>query len=56
VNALLDTSGSKADRVRMYKLYDPPEFEAEKRADAELFRQGQPNALDKPIPTSLPTL
>jgi uncharacterized protein with NAD-binding domain and iron-sulfur cluster len=56
VNALLDTSGSKADRVTMYKLYDPPEFEGEKRVDAELYRQGQPNALDKPLPTSLPTL
>jgi hypothetical protein len=30
----------------MYKLYDPPEFEAAKAADAELYRQGLPNALD----------
>jgi uncharacterized protein with NAD-binding domain and iron-sulfur cluster len=47
VNALLDAAGSNARRVAMYKLYDPPEFEAAKRADAELFRNGQPNALDK---------
>jgi len=46
VNALLERSGSKAGLVQMYRLYDPPEFEAAKRADAELFRQGQPNALD----------
>jgi uncharacterized protein with NAD-binding domain and iron-sulfur cluster len=46
VNALLDAAGSKASRATMYKLYDPPEFEAAKRADAELYRRGQPNALD----------
>jgi uncharacterized protein with NAD-binding domain and iron-sulfur cluster len=48
VNALLDASGSKAEPVKMFELYDPPEFEAAKRADAELFRAGQPNALDHP--------
>ena len=48
VNALLDASGSKAQRVTMYSLYVPPEFEAAKRADAELYRRGQPNALDLP--------
>ncbi|HEX8742226.1 MAG TPA: FAD-dependent oxidoreductase [Thermoleophilaceae bacterium] len=48
VNALLDASGSKAEPVRMFKLYDPPEFEAAKRADAELFKAGLPNALDRP--------
>ncbi len=46
VNALLEVSGSKAEPAAKYKLYDPPEFEAAKQADAELFRQGQPNALD----------
>ena len=46
VNALLEVSGSKAEPAAKYKLYDPPEFEAAKAADAELFRQGQPNALD----------
>ena len=47
VNALLDASGSKAEPVQMYKLYDPPEFEAAKAADRELYKQGQPNLLDK---------
>jgi uncharacterized protein with NAD-binding domain and iron-sulfur cluster len=47
-NALLETSGSKAEPAAMYKLYDPPEFEAAKAADRELYAQGQPNALDKP--------
>src|SRR5215210_4927313 len=48
VNALLDASGSKAQRATMYSLYVPPEFEAAKRADAELYRRGQPNVLDLP--------
>ena len=48
VNALLDASGSKAEPAAMYKLYDPPEFEAAKAADRELLRAGQPNALDTP--------
>ncbi|MBI5104630.1 MAG: FAD-dependent oxidoreductase [Solirubrobacterales bacterium] len=48
VNALLQDARSQADAVPMYKLYDPPEFEAAKRVDAELFRAGQPNALDRP--------
>ena len=48
VNALLEASGSKAEPVTTYKLYDPPEFEAAKAADRELYKQGQPNALDKP--------
>jgi len=38
----------------MYKLYDPPELEGPKRADAELYRNGQPNALDKPNVLDLP--
>jgi uncharacterized protein with NAD-binding domain and iron-sulfur cluster len=48
VNALLDASGSKAPHVQMFSLYDPPEMEPLKRADAELYRAGQPNALDHP--------
>ncbi len=46
-NALLDATGSKAERVKMFKLYDPPEFEAAKAADAQLYANGQPNLLDK---------
>ena len=45
-NEILRRSGSKAEPAAKYKLYDPPEFEAAKRADLELFRAGQPNALD----------
>ena len=48
VNALLEASGSNAAPVQMFKLYDPPEFEAAKAADRELFAAGQPNALDRP--------
>jgi uncharacterized protein with NAD-binding domain and iron-sulfur cluster len=48
VNALLDASGSKAAPVQMFKLYRPPEMEPLKQADAELYRAGQPNALDHP--------
>ena len=47
VNALLDASGSKKKPVTMYKLYDPPEFEAAKAVDRELYKSGQPNLLDK---------
>jgi uncharacterized protein with NAD-binding domain and iron-sulfur cluster len=48
VNALLDSSGSNAPRVSMYRLYVPPEFAAEKAVDAELYGAGQPNLLDHP--------
>jgi uncharacterized protein with NAD-binding domain and iron-sulfur cluster len=48
VNALLDAAGSRAQPAAMFRLYDPPEFEAAKRVDAELFRAGLPNALDRP--------
>ena len=34
VAALLDAAGSNAAKPKMYKLYDPPEFEAAKRADS----------------------
>jgi uncharacterized protein with NAD-binding domain and iron-sulfur cluster len=46
VNALLEAAGSKASPARMYRLYDPPEFEAAKKADLELYKAGRPNALD----------
>jgi uncharacterized protein with NAD-binding domain and iron-sulfur cluster len=47
-NRLLDAAGSKAAPAAKYRLYDPPEFEAAKAADRELYRRGQPNALDLP--------
>jgi uncharacterized protein with NAD-binding domain and iron-sulfur cluster len=46
VNAILDELGSKAERAATYRLYDPPEFEALKLVDAQLYRSGLPNALD----------
>jgi uncharacterized protein with NAD-binding domain and iron-sulfur cluster len=49
VNALLEAAASNADPVQMFKLYDPPEYEAAKAADRELFAAGQPNALDRPV-------
>jgi hypothetical protein len=30
----------------MFTLYDPPEFKPSKVADAELYKAGEPNALD----------
>ena len=47
-NALLAVAGSKAEPVKMFTLYDPPEYEPFRRADAELYRAGLPNALDRP--------
>jgi uncharacterized protein with NAD-binding domain and iron-sulfur cluster len=46
VNALLDASGSKAERARMYTLLRSAEFEAAKQVDSRRYRAGQPNALD----------
>ena len=46
VIALLDRAGSKAEPPAKYRLYDPPEFEALKAVDRELYRAGMPNALD----------
>jgi uncharacterized protein with NAD-binding domain and iron-sulfur cluster len=51
VNAILDASGSNAERAQTWKLYDPPEFAAAKAADEQLYAQGLPNALDLPIDT-----
>ena len=48
VNALLDRAGSPAARVQMFQLYRPPEFEPLKAVDAELFKAGRPNLLDRP--------
>jgi uncharacterized protein with NAD-binding domain and iron-sulfur cluster len=46
VNALLDATDSPKERARKYRLYDAPEMEPAKAADRELYRRGQPNALD----------
>lgn len=48
VNALLDAAGSNAERAPVFELYAPPEFEALKRTDAQLYRAGLPNMFDRP--------
>jgi uncharacterized protein with NAD-binding domain and iron-sulfur cluster len=45
-NAILDASDSNAERATMYKLYDPPEFEALKQVDAQQYRRGLRNLFD----------
>lgn len=45
-NAILDAAGSNAEPATMYKLYDPPEFQALKKLDAQRFKRGQRNLLD----------
>ena len=45
-NAMLDAADSTAERATMYKLYDPPEFEALKKVDAQQYRLGQRNVFD----------
>lgn len=47
VNALLDASASNAERVRMFELYRPPEFEGLKVVDAQRYASGQANVLDQ---------
>jgi hypothetical protein len=46
VNEILQRSGSTAPPVTKYKLYDPPEFEAAKQVDLQLYNNGQKNVLD----------
>lgn len=46
VNALLDEAGSSAARVKTFRLYDPPEFEALKATDRLLYKLGARNLLD----------
>ena len=48
VTALLDAAGSKKAPPKMFRLYDPPEFEAFKAIDRELYKAGQPNAFFVP--------
>ena len=50
VNALLDTSGSRATRAAIYDRYTAPEFRATKQLDAERYKLRQPHILDTPWP------
>jgi uncharacterized protein with NAD-binding domain and iron-sulfur cluster len=45
-NEILRRSGSRAEPARKFKLFDPPELAAAKRADAQRFRAGMPHVLD----------
>jgi hypothetical protein len=47
VNALLDASGSAAERVPIWELVDPPEMAAFREIDAQLYRQGRPHTFDR---------
>jgi 15-cis-phytoene desaturase len=42
-NTILDRAGSKASRAEIWPLQEPPEFDAWKKLDADLFRQGRPH-------------
>jgi uncharacterized protein with NAD-binding domain and iron-sulfur cluster len=53
VNALLDRSGSKQSPCKLFTLYKDPALQQAKNADAELYKRGQPNALDV-LPAAVP--
>ena len=42
-NVVLDRQRSRADRVAIWPLSEPPDFEAWKSLDADLYRQGRPH-------------
>lgn len=46
VNALLDVTGSDAPRCRTFTLWRAPELEPFRRADADAYAAGRPNAFD----------
>ncbi|MEU0503894.1 FAD-dependent oxidoreductase [Nocardia sp. NPDC005998] len=46
VNAILEVSGSNAERCRKFTLYRVPELEPLRRIDAERYAAGQPNLFD----------
>ena len=50
VNQLLEATGSRETPCRKYELYRPPEFEDQKRVDAERYRRGEPHAMQTPYP------
>ncbi len=45
-NAILDESGVGGTPARIYKLYRPPEWEALKVVDKQLYKAGQKNVFD----------
>jgi 15-cis-phytoene desaturase len=42
-NAILDRERSEATRIAIWPLAEPPEFEAWRKLDADLYRQGRPH-------------
>ncbi|WP_433682000.1 hydroxysqualene dehydroxylase [Nocardia sp. CA-119907] len=46
VNAILEVSGSNAERCRKFTLYRVPELEPLRRIDADRYAAGQPNLFD----------
>jgi uncharacterized protein with NAD-binding domain and iron-sulfur cluster len=46
VNAVLDVSGSNAERCRKFTLYRATELEPLRRIDADRYAAGQPNVFD----------
>ena len=52
-NAILERSGSTASRVTLGTLWEPPQYDAAKNADEQLYKAGQPNALDV-MPAAVP--
>ncbi|GAB2700615.1 hydroxysqualene dehydroxylase [Nocardia thraciensis] len=49
VNALLDVSGSAAERCRLFTLYRAAELEPLRGLDADRYAAGQPNLFDVPV-------
>jgi uncharacterized protein with NAD-binding domain and iron-sulfur cluster len=52
-NAILDRSGSRAAPASIGALWEPPQWDAVKQADARRYAAGQPNLLDV-VPSGLP--
>ncbi|MEU7137511.1 FAD-dependent oxidoreductase [Streptomyces sp. NPDC046261] len=50
VNALLEATGSRQERVPLFAGYRPPELEEAKRQDAARYRRGLPHVLDDAPP------
>ena len=52
-NAIVARSGSHATPATIQTLWEPPQLEPAKQADAQLYAAGRPNALDT-VPAGLP--
>jgi hypothetical protein len=52
-NAIIDRSGSREPDVAIGSLWEPPQYDGAKKVDEQLYRAGQPNALDL-VPSALP--